>query len=263
MQIRAVVVLIALVVLGFGPCAHAWNESGHRIIAASAAQQMSPEALAEVVRLLKLHPRYKEDFARYRPDSLSGLTEEEWLLGQAAQWPDRARRFNNASRFKRRALVKKYDHGVWHYINLPVYLSESDESLKIPDPIRSVADPAAGSPRNVLEALNFISSTLLDSKTSDQEKGLYLSWALHLIADVHQPLHTTAIFSVNRWPRGDRGGNEVIIAGSGKVGRPDSLHWLWDSALSDRLETYEVGRLAGALSSRRDLPVPSTGGGGQ
>ena len=46
-----------------------------------------------------------------------------------------------------------------------------------------------------------------------------------------------------RWPRGDRGGNEVKIAGSGKKGRLDSLHYFWDSAISNRRAPREIEAL--------------------
>jgi len=230
--------------------AYAWNEPGHRVIAAAAVSKMSPELRQRVVEVLQAHPRYKEDLAAYRPKRLRGLTDIQWLLGQAAQWPDHARSFDNAPSYRRGTLVERYHRGRWHYVNVPIYLALSDKSLDIKDPRLSAElrpDGKTNQPIDVLTALHFMRGALLSPKTSEADKGLWVSWALHLIADAHQPLHTTAMFSANRWPRGDRGGNEVKIAGSGRSGRLDSLHYFWDSAITNRRRPREIAALAQTL----------------
>ena len=226
---------------------YAWNESGHRIIAAAAAAQMSPELQARVVSLLEAHPRYADDLLAYQPKKLRDLSHPQWLMGQAAAWPDHARSFDNAPRRKRDALVETYHRGNWHYINLPVYLTRADRRLRIKDP---TASPNLNAPRDVLSALLAIGRDLQNPDISIQQKGLWLSWALHLIADVHQPLHTSAVFSKKRWPRGDRGGNEVKVAGTEKKGRLDSLHYFWDSAISNRRRPHEVAQLVEVLDAQ-------------
>ncbi len=255
---RATPVILAVLLLLLGalsPVAYAWNESGHRVIAATAAEHMSAKLRSRVVAALKAHPRYKEDFAAYRPRRLRGLTEAQWLMGQAAAWPDHARSFDNAPRRSRDALVKRYHRGNWHYINLPLYLTEADGALRIKDPARSPSNSKRKRklkrPRDVLTALSFIEAKLNDPKTPLSEQGLWISWALHLIADVHQPLHTTAMFSKNRWPRGDRGGNEIKIAGSGRADRLDSLHYYWDRAISNRRKPQEIRALVNVLNKQK------------
>jgi len=60
---RTVFLVVAALLLGqiaVVPVALAWNESGHRAIAAAAAKQMSPELRAKVVAALQAHPRYTE-----------------------------------------------------------------------------------------------------------------------------------------------------------------------------------------------------------
>lgn len=249
-------VLVGLLLhIAWLPQAHAWNESGHRVIAAAAAAQMSPQLRAKVVAALKAHPRYEEDLAAYRPKRLSWITEAQWLMGQAAQWPDHARRFENAPSRKRDALVKRYHRGNWHYINLPTYLARGDSKLRIADPTRPRRKRKGSAPDDVLTALRFMQAALQNPDTSAADKGLWVSWALHLIADVHQPLHTTAMFSKDRWPRGDRGGNDVKIAGTGGVGdrkgRLDSLHYFWDSAISNRVKPRELRALVKVLNQQK------------
>ena len=243
-----VAALVVVVVVGLAaPAAQAWNESGHRIIAAAAARQMEPELQAMVLAALRAHPRYDRDLAAYRPGKLAELSELEWLMGQAAQWPDRIRRFNNEPFYRRKGLVEKFHRGRWHYINLPAYLTPEDQSLGINDPTTAID---TDNPGDVLEALGFLREQLRDPTVSLENKGLWISWALHLIADVHQPLHTTAMFARKRWPKGDRGGNEVKIAGSGKKGRLDSLHYFWDSAISNVRAPADINRLMAVLAEQ-------------
>jgi hypothetical protein len=65
--------------------------------------------------------------------------------------------------------------------------------------------------------------TLSDSTTSAQEQALHLSWLIHLIGDVHQPLHCCSLFNSD-YPTGDKGGNSFFIKPATK-GIP--LHSFW------------------------------------
>jgi len=46
-----------------------------------------------------------------------------------------------------------------------------------------------------------------------------LTWLFHLIGDIHQPLHSTALFSTKLFPEGDRGTWGVRAADHGATGR--------------------------------------------
>ena len=59
---------------------------------------------------------------------------------------------------------------------------------------------------------------------TDEEEAIYLAWLMHLIGDIHQPLHC----SDNR----DRGGNEVRLD---FFGRNMNLHSVWDGGLLGRM----------------------------
>jgi hypothetical protein len=72
----------------------------------------------------------------------------------------------------------------------------------------------------------------------DREKAVYLCWLFHLVGDIHQPLHTTALFS-EVFPHGDKGGNLVYIR---LDGRPTKLHFLWDGLLSRSLKPGSINR---------------------
>jgi len=72
---------------------------------------------------------------------------------------------------------------------------------------------------------------------SSAEKPIYLCWVLHLIGDVHQPLHCATLFS-EVFPVGDRGGNLAMVRIAG--GMPVRLHPIWDGLLGDSLELPSI-----------------------
>ena len=52
---------------------------------------------------------------------------------------------------------------------------------------------------------------------------------MHLVGDVHQPLHTASLFS-KQFPKGDRGGNSFFIRVEPGTS-PISLHQFWDDLI--------------------------------
>ncbi|MDN3918974.1 S1/P1 nuclease [Roseateles violae] len=97
--------------------------------------------------------------------------------------------------------------GRWHYINFP----EGDCSYR---PARDCADGAC-----VVEALNR-QTALLASAAGDAERLLALKYVVHMVGDVHQPLHAGH--------GSDKGGNRLQLQA---FGRGSNLHALWDSGL--------------------------------
>jgi hypothetical protein len=61
---------------------------------------------------------------------------------------------------------------------------------------------------------------------------------LHLVGDIHQPLHCAAVFS-EQFPNGDKGGNDAFIRIRSS---PVKLHAFWDGLLGN-------GTTAGAINS--------------
>src|SRR5262249_16944193 len=63
---------------------------------------------------------------------------------------------------------------------------------------------------------------IADRQTSPTDRAVLLAWLFHTVGDIHQPLHSTAVFSTKLFPTGDRGGNSV------KTMQAGNLHSLWD-----------------------------------
>jgi hypothetical protein len=110
----------------------------------------------------------------------------------------------------------------WHYINLPV--GQADAASHWRD--------YCGPDQCVLSALAHNEKVLQDPATSPQRRRDALCFVIHLIGDLHQPLHCG--------DNNDRGGNDAVIY---VHGRSSSLHQLIDDVVlphrAARLETVE------------------------
>jgi S1/P1 nuclease len=216
-------------------------------IALSAYASLSPERQRELVTLLRQHPRFAADFATQLPAGVrSDADLARWIFAHASTWPDLARG------------QPQYEHGSWHYVNLPLYLRQGElvscatARAAFPESVRRVreltaaregsASVSAGTPESIIHALGWAERTLHDLGTAPSERALALSWLLHLVGDAHQPLHGVALFSARRFEMGDRGGNEILLVGRG------SLHQVWDGLLGSETTLAALMEQAEALT---------------
>jgi hypothetical protein len=174
--VRLVLLLAALFSLPLP--AHAFGESGHRIIAELAARQLRPAASAEVARLLAGEP--------------------EPTLAGVATWADDLRKAETGNKRTNR----------WHFVNF----KGGDCSYV---PVRDCPDGNC-----VIAAINRTTLALADRRRPDAERRDALKFLVHLVGDVHQPLHAT--------PLDDHGGGDYQVSYHGE-GR--NLHTVWDALL--------------------------------
>jgi hypothetical protein len=118
-------------------------------------------------------------------------------LDEAATWPDDMR--SDPDPFWQKTATP------WHYVTIGG--TEYD-----------VAPPEG----DALTALTKFRAMLLDPKSSLKDKQLALRFIIHLVGDLHQPLHVGK--------PGDHGGNDVKL---NFAGRPSNLHSVWDAGLVD------------------------------
>lgn len=126
----------------------------------------------------------------------------------------------------------------WHYVNIPL-----TDSRYIP--ARHCAEGC------IFTALATQMRVLADRNAARSDRADALKWVVHLIGDLHQPLHVGE--------RGDRGGNDVKLTWQGK---PSNLHRLWDSQLieeEDRSEDAWVTRFEREIARRGDLAAIRSG----
>lgn len=233
-------VLAALLVLplpGLG-----WNDHGHMLTAAIAWQVMERPARRAAIRALRAHPRYHEDFLRWRPAAVAGSAAmDEWLFLRASIWPDLVRRLPDRER-------ERFHHGRWHYINQPLFLSPGQarrwRGSLLEDLGRAPSDPGE---MNAVQAYRAALATLRRRHARAEDRGLALSWLIHIAGDLHQPLHTVSLYHRPAFPHGDRGGNDL------RVDAKTTLHGLWDGALGDDRDIASLGAAATRLRADREL----------
>lgn len=235
--------LVATVVLVVSSQALAWHEGGHKIVASIAFRQLSADGKSAVVALLKKHPRFQEEFDGKMPDDLDEASTKEWIIQQAAIFPDLARSY-------RGELNKQYHHPMWHFINMPEFLSNADRMELHPEHDLNLsldAPPSLDRDSNVVQVIRVARRTIADKHTPAAERALMLSWLIHTVGDLHQPLHSTALFSRGMFPKGDRGGNSI-----GTVQKAN-LHSLWDDFPGGKLKFAIVRSRAVKLSTDPSL----------
>ncbi|HRP07547.1 MAG TPA: S1/P1 nuclease [Gemmatimonadales bacterium] len=129
--------------------------------------------------------------------------------------------------------------GPWHYVNIPV--------------TEQTYDPARHCPQSacVIGALERQVALLRDRSQPRAVRAEALKWVVHLVGDLHQPLHSG--------DRGDRGGNDVVVW---QDFRRTNLHSLWDSGLingSGMDEQQLVNRIESLIRQRSDLDTIARG----
>ncbi len=238
MRPKILSLLIAVTLAQVASTARGWNGLGHKVVAEIAWQQLDAPTRQSIVDTLKHHPRFAEDFLAKMPRDVATADQakqDRWIFWQAACWPDIAR-------------GGPYDRPWWHYIDVPIYLDMSDRRAladKVPFN-QSFKYPTSGDPAdyNVVQAIAYCRATIADKSTGPDAKALAYCWLFHLVGDLHQPLHSCALVSVNRFPKGDRGGNQIPLT------RGNNLHSLWDNLLGRSESFNNVCKVAAELSNR-------------
>lgn len=131
-------------------------------------------------------------------------------LDEAATWPDDMR--SDPAPFWQKTATP------WHYVTL-----------------NGIVYDHAPPEGDALEALDHFRDVLRDPNASLADKQMALRFVVHIVGDLHQPLHVGKCC--------DRGGNDVKVTFFGK---PTNLHAVWDSALPDE-EQLSFTELAAKL----------------
>ncbi|WP_197529797.1 S1/P1 nuclease [Botrimarina mediterranea] len=236
-------VRILLLIAAFPALCHGWNAAGHEVIGLVAWQQLGERDRMAAVELLKEHPRFESHFLRRIPEEVwqaSIAEQDQWVFAFAGTWPDLVRNQSDAVTSDD---VRRFNRPRWHYINLPVWASPSDRDalLRTLSTNRRIEPPGDRDDpsMNVAQAVANSLRVLEDPRETRAVRAVHLAWFLHLAADLHQPCHATALYSADRFPEGDRGGNEVPVRGAG-----GKLHALWDQAILPRSNYNRIRRKA-------------------
>jgi len=242
----ATVAVVLTATVAPSPAAWAWDDFGHMQVAAVAWKDLKPKAKARVNQLLALNPRYANWIVGARkPD------QPRVAFLRAATWADAIRSDRaykddepgSATATQNIGYAELLRHTAWHYVNRPFSRDGT--------PLLEPATP------NVATQIPVLRAALCAAATSDELKSYDLSWLMHLVGDVHQPLHCVARFD-RATPFGDRGGNLVKVTGNAPppvcddprycpFGPPDDLHAFYDTVAGSGYCIAEVDTAASAL----------------
>jgi hypothetical protein len=198
--------LFCLLILAAPKIALAWHDSGHMIVAQIAYMKLTPEAKAKVDALL-VTPQGRRPLIHlcagyYTPETC----EKTYDPVTIAVWMDD---------FRGDTLNDSY--APWHYINFRPFFDGIPERSNV-----------GAEPENVLSRINWAINSLRQETGRPQTNAEVLGFLIHLVGDVHQPLHATTRYTASR-PDGDAGGNGFKIQMP-----PDAhitnLHAFWDAA---------------------------------
>jgi hypothetical protein len=147
-------------------------------------------------------------------------------LADVATWADEQRRAMPWS-------------GPWHYVNVPITEPRYDSRFE-------------GEAGSIVAKIDEFRQVLADRSASLERRRLALRFLVHLVQDVHQPLHVG--------DRGDRGGNVLQVRFFGKG---SNLHKVWDSGLLEHVSreeadwVFELGAAIDAEAAERWARVTS------
>ncbi len=217
--------------------ARAWDDHGHMLIAAAAWDRLAPAVQARVDALLQLN-----QYPVNGDNDVAPALAAKARFMQAATAPDaikdRGGYVNDGNEpppgpaaGQNIGFGDRLMHKYWHYRDIPF----STDGTSLHDA------PAV----NAQERIALFRRTLA-SDAPDALKAFDLVWLLHLVGDVHQPLHATSRYSRDL-PMGDAGGNRVTLCAPACGMR---LHAFWDGLLGSGQS------LAAAIAAGNALPAP-------
>ena len=197
-------VLVAVVAAGSTP-ALGWGDLGHQIVGAIAIQYLKPVTRQRIVAMLAADT-----------DDLTAHT-----IVATSNWADYYRDSDrNTTRVRYNATRN------WHFVDVELRAPDLNAACFGQPPLPS-GTPASKGPANACAA-NKIDQFLAELKspnTSPEERLLALKFLLHIVGDMHQPLHSSDDH--------DSGGNQKNVSTPG-LG-PGKLHGLWDNEFVELL----------------------------
>jgi len=193
--------LLAALLVAMAATAQGWGSVGHRAVGGIADRLLDEQARAQVALLLA------DD--RDKQGNLSGRT----TLAEVSTWADEIRRTPADRPFR-------------HFDDVPACGSV---------PATATWCPADGECAS--QQIPQLLGILRDSTRPVRERNEALKWIVHLVGDIHQPLHAASniyaagVLDEERHAT-DRGGNDVTVALAGvKTRGKRELHGVWDNEL--------------------------------
>ncbi|OLE52547.1 MAG: hypothetical protein AUG51_17355 [Acidobacteria bacterium 13_1_20CM_3_53_8] len=212
-----------LLIVALNVPSYAWGNGGHMAVAFVAYQKLTPQVRSRADALVRLNPRFSI-WLTMIPHGTPAAKKRMMLFMIAATWADQIKHDNehhadgpdggdrppnDGTAAQNIGYTDMAMHKYWHFIDQPF----SQDGT----PLQNPPEPNAETQITAFRAV-------LSSNSPELLKSYDLVWLLHLMGDVHQPLHCTNRFSHGQ-PNGDNGGNLVKVCNP-QCGK--NLHSFWD-----------------------------------
>lgn len=196
-----------------------WDAIGHRAMAAIAYDRLRPATRARVDAILRAHPDIAMLGAELDIRTPAGIRE---VFLRASVWPDRIR---SDARFYRETDPTATPTPIlpgfptmarregWHYLTRS-FSTDGTPTIPLTAP-------------NVATMMPSLADALADPGVPASTKAYNLGWIIHVVGDLHQPLHGTSR-STAAAPDGDAGGNRIWVQLRGAGRDSVNLHAVWD-----------------------------------
>ena len=211
---RCITILFGIIVLSPAHWLFAWGDQGHKIIGVIAYSRLTPLVKKRVDALLAAD---KDD-----------LTAADFV--SRTTWADKYRESDRQTTKIRYEATRK-----WHFADIDIRTGDMDAACKhhakLPRGTLASAGPANDC---VIDKIEQFIVELRNPFIARAEKILALKFLLHLIGDLHQPLHAA--------DNKDRGGNDVAVFLADDI-PPTNLHFYWDNHIVERLgsDPWSIG----------------------
>jgi hypothetical protein len=178
------------------PAAHAWGDLGHRVTALIAYRHLTPRARIALDALLA--------------GDTDTLTAADFA--SRATWADK---YRNAHR----------ETAAWHFVDIEIDHPDLQAACYA-FPALTAHQLASEGPAQdcIVNKIDQFAAELASPTTPPAERLLALKFLIHLIGDLHQPLHAA--------DHSDKGGNCVSLSPTAGV-RESNLHAYWDVGVAD------------------------------
>lgn len=187
------------------PAALPWGDEGHEIIAHIAEHYLKPGVRDEVAAILAT--------------DRSGLTRDTGIAAEAT-WADKYRDSD-----RRTSQLRYRQTRAWHYIDIeldrPMAVVACDPRVALAPDTAASLGPAEDC---IVDKIEQFQRELGNPAIAPEERRLALQFLLHLMGDIHQPLHAADDH--------DHGGNEVLVSAGRFSG---NLHQYWDTVVVERM----------------------------
>jgi S1/P1 Nuclease len=185
--------------------ARAWGDEGHEVIGLIAEHYLEPGVRARVLEILR--------------DDDTGLVEHD--MPHESTWADKYRD-SDRDGDKRRYLGTRD----WHFVDLEITGLDVSRACYGRRPLAAGVPVSVGPAEDcIIDKIDQFYAELENPATPPAERRVALQFLLHLVGDLHQPLHASDDH--------DQGGNRKLVSAEGM--ELNNLHHDWDVEFVRRL----------------------------